>query len=237
MQHISGYNDLMNESFITDLARTWNGQICARAGDLWVYQWLYPCASSPIHSCPRHLPHCCLLQLESPLAIPASSNPPSGPAPAGCYPAQPCRRYWQQGFGVPGHPFHPWLTQPFTSSACRSMYPADLQCQGAAKKLQRWVCSKTKLFFLKNYVTGIGFGFFSDLLHLWVESCDSVPVSSQCYNLLCRWWLYQLGVFHIHTAFSIKCVGIGSSQSNWTRARGMFWFNCYRWSYSTTKTV
>lgn len=125
------------------------------------------------------------------------------------------------------------------SPSLSPLLPADpcIQLIFSVKELQRWVCSKTKLFFLKNYVTGIGFGFFSDLLHLWVESCDSVPVSSQCYNLLCRWWLYQLGVFHIHTAFSIKCVGIGSSQSNWTRARGMFWFNCYRWSYSTTKTV
>lgn len=33
---------------------------------------------------------------------------------------------------VPGHLFHPWLSQPFTSSACRSMCPTGLWCRGAA---------------------------------------------------------------------------------------------------------
>lgn len=167
-----------------------------------IYEFTNPWTCFTIHPSPWHLPRRCLLQLESLLAIPASSDP----APVGCHPAQ------QQPVGVlaaqfqcavPGQPFHPWLTQPFTSSACRSMQPSGLGCQGAGKMNMQ----KT-IFFFKLY-QGLGLGFFSGLLYLWVESCDSVTVSPQCYKFLHRWWLYQLVVFYIHTAFSIKGVGIG----------------------------
>lgn len=43
-------------------------------------QWLYLRARSTIHSSPWHLPRHRLLQLESPLATAASSNPPLDPA-------------------------------------------------------------------------------------------------------------------------------------------------------------
>lgn len=156
MQHISAYNDLMNKSFITDLASTWNGQICARAEDL----WLYPCTHSTIHSSPRHLPLHCPLQLESPLALPVSSSPPSDPAPAGCL--LPCTTALQEALApwftraVPGQHFHPCLTQPFTSSACRSMYPSGLQCQGAGKMNN---AAKQSFSFFKIMSQGWGLGF------------------------------------------------------------------------------
>lgn len=44
-------------------------------------QLLHLCSHSAFHSSPQHLPHCCLLQLESPSAAAALSNTPLGPAP------------------------------------------------------------------------------------------------------------------------------------------------------------
>lgn len=41
--------------------------------------------------------------------------------------------------------------------------------------------------------------------------------------------------FFTFTRPSLLNVGMGSHQSKWTHARGTSWFNCYRWSYSTTK--
>lgn len=243
-RHISGYNDLMNKSFITDLASSWNGQICARAEDLWVYQQLYPCTSSTIHSSPWHLPLCCLLQLESPLAIPAPSNPPSAPAPVGCSHNNTTTQ--QQPTGGTGSresvlcartPLPP-LALPALHFFCLQIHVSHWSL--VSRSCRHEHAAKQSFSLLLVVPQGLGLGVlvtFSFLLYLWVDSCDSVPVSPQCYKLSCRWWLYQRGVFHIHTAFSIKCVGIGSHQSNWTHARGMSWFNCYRWSYSTTKTV
>lgn len=144
MQHISAYNDLMNKSFITDLASTWNGQICARAEDL----WLYPCTHSTIHSSPRHLPLRCPLQLESPLALPGSSNPPSDPAPA-CYPAQqPCKRHWHHGFNVLCQGSSP----TFASPGFLPLLPADpcIPLVFGVKELERWTMQQNKTFlFLK----------------------------------------------------------------------------------------
>lgn len=93
---------------------------------------------------------------------------------------QPRRRHWQQGFGVLCQDTSSTLGSPSLSP----LLPADpcVLLVFGFKELERWACSKTKLFFFLNYVTGVGFGFFSDLLYLWVECCDSVPVSSQCYN-------------------------------------------------------
>lgn len=200
MQHISGYNDLMNKSFITDLASTWNGHICVRAEDLWLYQWLYPCGGSTIPSSPGHLPHCCLLKLESPLAIPASSHLPSDPSPVGCSPAQqqPRGRFWQHGFSVLCQDSSCTLSSP----ALSPLLPADpcIPLVFTVKDLERWTCSKTKLFFFKNNVTGIEFGFFSDLFYLWVELWLSASVITMLQTFVQVVALTAWSFSHPHTS-------------------------------------
>lgn len=95
-------------------------------------------------------------------------------------------------------------------------HPAfHLFCLQIHAALWSWVSRSWKdehaknIFFFLIISQGLDLGFFSGLLYLWVESCDSVTVSPQCYKFLHGWWLYQLVVFYIHTAFSIKGVGIG----------------------------
>lgn len=200
MQHISGYNDLMNETFITDLTSTWKGQG-------WRFMGL-------------------------PILIPASpSIPPLGTFPIAV--SYGWRAFWQFQphktlllLAVTLHSSSPVGGTGSTVSVCCARtalpplaHPAfHLFLLQIHASLWSWVSrswkdehAKYKAFFYFLILSqGLGLGFFRGLLYLWVESCDSVTVPQQCYKLLHRWWLYQLGVFHIHAAFCIKGVGIGS---------------------------
>lgn len=197
MQHISGYNDLMNKTFITDLRSTWNGQGW-RFMSLPILELASP-SIPPLGTFPiavsyswrafwQFQPHQTLLLL----AVTLHSSSPW--------------EYWQHSFSVlcqdsPSTPGSPSLSPLLPADPCSPLVLG-------VKELERWTCKKQ--FFFLIISQGLGLGFFSGLLYLWVESCDSVTVSPQCYKLLHRWWLYQLVVFYIHTAFSIKGVGIGS---------------------------
>jgi len=185
-------------------------------------QPLYPRARFTIRSSPRHLPCCRLLQLEGPLATPASSNPPSDPAPF-ALPVKPRDRSPVVGTAwlrcaVPRAALPPLAHPAFPLFSYLRIH-VSLQLL-ASRSWNDDHAVKQSLPFL-NYDTWICFGSFRDLLYLWVESCDLLPVASQRYELLCGSWLNQLGVVRAHAAFSARRVGTRSCWCNCIRARGL----------------
>lgn len=191
-------------------------------------QLLYPCARSTIHSSRQHLLHHRLLQLESPSATPASSNPPLDLLRCLLNRAATAPRWARHGTarlrgGAVPRAALPPLAHPAFSLFCYLRIHSALWLLASKSWNDEYAMrqSLSFFFFFLNYGTWIGLDFFSDLLYLWVESCDLLPASSQKYKLLCGSWLYRLGVVHIHVAFSARHVGIGSHRCSHIHARGL----------------